>query len=64
MKKNLKTSGRTVRIVVGLVVLSLAFWGPKSPWAYLGILPILAGLVGWCALYPILGISRSKGKQE
>jgi hypothetical protein len=57
MKTNIGKVERIVRVVVGFVVLSLAFVGPKTPWAYLGLAPILSGLVGWCPPYALLGIS-------
>lgn len=47
---------RVLRILVGAGVLSLAFIGPKTPWAYLGLVPLLTGLVGYCPLYTVLGI--------
>jgi len=57
MKPNIGNVERVVRIVVGIAVLSLAFVGPATPWAYVGILPLLSGLVGWCPPYALLGIS-------
>jgi len=57
MKPNIGKVERVVRIVVGIGVLSLAFVGPRTPWAYLGILPLLSGIVGWCPPYALLGIS-------
>lgn len=57
MRVNIGKLERIVRIVVGLAVLSLAFVGPRTPWAYLGIMPILSGLIGWCPPYALLGIS-------
>ena len=60
MKKNIGGVERIVRVVVGIGILALAFVGPKSPWAYLGILPIVTGLVGWCPPYSLLGISTVK----
>jgi len=57
MKVNIGKAERIVRIVVGLAVLSLAFVGPRARWAYLGILPVLTGVIGWCPPYALLGIS-------
>lgn len=51
------TIDRAVRIVLGLGVLSLAFFGPRTPWAYVGIIPLATGLLGFCPLYRVLGIS-------
>jgi Inner membrane protein YgaP-like, transmembrane domain len=48
---------RVVRVVVGLAVLSLFFVGPRSPWALIGLVPVLTGLAGTCPLYSILGFS-------
>lgn len=58
MKKNIGKLERVVRVIVGIGILSLAFVGPRSPWAYLGLMPLLTGLVGWCPPYALLGIGR------
>jgi hypothetical protein len=60
MKKNIHHVERVIRVVVGLVILSLVFVGPKSLWGLLGILPITTGLIGWCPPYQLLGISTCK----
>lgn len=55
MPRNEGTIDRVLRVVVGLAVLSLAFVGPKTPWAYLGLLPLITGLVGFCPAYALFG---------
>ena len=57
MPRNEGTLDRAVRIIVGLVLLSLAFFGPRTPWGYIGLLPLLTGMFGFCPLYAVLGIS-------
>ncbi len=57
MKLNEGAVDRILRVLVGIVILSLAFVGPRTPWAYLGIVPLLTGIVGFCPLYAILGIN-------
>ncbi|OQX18591.1 MAG: hypothetical protein BWK76_07050 [Desulfobulbaceae bacterium A2] len=57
MKTNIGSIERVVRIVIGLAILSLAFVGPASPWGYLGLVPLLTGLIGWCPPYALFGIS-------
>ena len=57
MKSNEGTVDRILRVLVGIIVLSLAFVGPKTPWAYLGLVPLLTGAIGFCPLYAILGIN-------
>lgn len=60
MNQNVGNVERTIRILAGIAILSLAFIGPKSPWAYLGAVPLVTGLIGWCPPYAILGISTCK----
>lgn len=57
MKRNIGNIERVIRIIVGAAILSLAFVGPQSPWALLGIVPILTGFIGWCPPYHLLGIN-------
>jgi hypothetical protein len=54
---NVGTADRALRALLGLGILALAFVGPKTPWAYLGIIPLLTALIGSCPLYTVLGIS-------
>lgn len=55
---------RVLRVIFGLAVLSLAFVGPKTPWAYLGLLPLVTGLLGTCPAYTLLGISTCPMKRS
>ena len=57
MKANEGAVDRVLRVVVGAGVLSLAFVGPQTPWGYVGVIPLLTGLVGYCPLYAILGFN-------
>ncbi|MFC3164608.1 YgaP family membrane protein [Ciceribacter thiooxidans] len=64
--KNVGTIDRIVRIVVGLVLLSLFFYYPGAWWRYyalIGIVPLLTGLFGTCPLYSMLGISSCPAKK-
>ncbi len=47
---------RVLRVVLGLGVLSLAFTGPRTPWGFLGFIPLLTGAVGYCPAYALLGV--------
>ena len=55
MKKNVGGIDRTLRIVIGLVLIGLAATGTVGVWGYIGIAPLLTGLVGWCPPYALLG---------
>ena len=56
MQRNEGTIDRAVRVIAGLGILSLAFVGPQTPWAWLGLVPLVTGLVGVCPAYGLLGI--------
>jgi hypothetical protein len=57
MTRNEGTIDRAVRIIAGLVLLSLVFIGPQTPWGWIGLVPLATGLVGFCPLYRVLGIN-------
>ena len=56
-RKNEATIDRVIRVVVGGVVLSLVFVGPRTAWGWIGLVPLLTGLVGSCPLYSVFGFS-------
>lgn len=63
MEKNVGSIDRIARIVLGLVLISLVFVGPQTPWGWIGVVPLLTALVGWCPAYRLLGIRTcSAGK--
>ena len=56
MSSNVGTLDRALRVIAGLGLISLAFWGPETPWGYLGLVPLLTAFVGFCPAYRLLGI--------
>lgn len=56
-KTNVGGIDRTFRIVAGVVLIALAFVGPKTPWGWLGIVPLVTGLFNTCPLYSLFGFS-------
>jgi hypothetical protein len=51
---------RTLRVLLGLGLLSLAFLGPKAWWGFLGIVPLVTGAIGSCPLYTLFGFRTCK----
>ena len=45
MKANVGNIDRTLRIVLGLVLLSLVVVGPKTMWGLVGLVPLATGLM-------------------
>ncbi|MEH6469971.1 MAG: DUF2892 domain-containing protein [Halopseudomonas sp.] len=57
MQQNVGTIDRVIRIIAGLVLLSLVFIGPMTPWGWIGIVPVFTALIGWCPAYKLVGLS-------
>jgi hypothetical protein len=60
LARNEPTIDRALRVLLGLGLLAIAFVGPKTPLGYLGIVPLVTGLVGTCPLYSALGLSTCR----
>lgn len=60
MKANVGGIDRIIRITLGaiLIVWAALLGGPV--WAWIGIVPLLTGVVGFCALYPLIGINTCR----
>lgn len=64
MKANVGGIDRVLRIVVGLVLMALAAAGVVGIWGWIGIVPLLTGLIRWCPAYPLLGINSCPMKKS
>lgn len=60
MTKNVGGIDRILRIIVGLALIALAVTGTVGVWGYIGVVPLLTGLIGWCPAYLPLGIKTCK----
>ncbi|HEX6295613.1 MAG TPA: DUF2892 domain-containing protein [Burkholderiales bacterium] len=59
MTRNVGSVDRMIRILAGLILLSLVFFleGNARWWGLVGLLPLGTGALGWCALYVPFGIN-------
>lgn len=48
---------RLLRVIVGLGLLALVFVGPKTPFGWIGLVPLLTGVVGFCPAYRLFGFN-------
>ncbi len=60
MKKNMASWERAARVIVGLILIALTLTGTIGLWGWIGVVPVVTGLVGSCPLYSILGIKTCK----
>lgn len=57
MSANVGSIDRILRIIVGAALIGLVFVGPQTPWGWIGLVPLLTAIVGWCPAYTLLGLS-------
>jgi hypothetical protein len=62
MTKNVGSTDRIIRIVIGLVLIAYAIplGFPSTGWnwvGWIGVVPLITALAGTCPAYSILGIS-------
>ena len=62
ISKNEGKLDRALRVVVGVALISMVFIGPETAWGWVGLLPLITGLVGNCPTYTLLGIDTLGAK--
>ncbi len=60
MSTNIGGIERVIRIIVGLALIAIVFVGPQTNWGWIGVIPLVTGLIGWCPPYALLGINTCK----
>lgn len=60
MQANIGTVDRSLRIVVGLVLIALSLSGVIGLWGWIGIVPLATGLFRFCPAYRLLGIKTCR----
>ena len=59
-RSNIGTGDRVLRAVLGVAAIALVFSGPRTPWGYLGFIPLFTAALGYCPLYALLGLSTRR----
>jgi hypothetical protein len=62
MKKNVGSTDKVIRIVLGLGIAALGFYY-QSWWGLLAIIPLATAFISFCGLYTIFGISTCPSKK-
>ncbi len=57
MTRNVGGIDRILRIIVGLVLIGLTLSGMIGWWGWVGVVPLGTALIGFCPLYPLLGLN-------
>ncbi len=63
MNKNVGGIDKTLRIIVGIIIIALGVVN-GSLLGLIGIIPLLTGIIGWCPLYIPFKINSSCKKED
>ncbi len=66
MKANVGGIDKALRIIVGIGLLSLLFLveGPAKWWGLIGLIPLGTGLLNFCPLYGLFGLSTCSPQKK
>ena len=57
VKTNVGSLDRSLRIAAGVALIGFAVAGWIGPWGYIGVVPLLTGLLRTCPVYTLFGLS-------
>lgn len=63
MKSNVGGIDKILRIVAGLALIAWAVMGGPV-WAWIGVVPLATGLIGWCPAYLLIGANTCPMKKN
>lgn len=72
---NLNSNSQFSRILFGLALIVLAYFGPKTPYlsfelidlwkiGWFGFVPLLSGIAAFCPIYAVLGCGHHRYNQK
>lgn len=64
MSSNVGGIDRIARIAIGLVLVALTLSGTIGVWGWLGVVPLITGVIGWCPPYALFGFSTCAMKKD
>lgn len=64
MKFNVGGIDRILRVLIGLGLIAWAALLGGPVWAWIGIVPLATGAIGFCPAYPLLGMNTCPMKKS
>jgi len=64
MKDNVGRADRVFRFVLGIGLLSMMYFEPKTYWGLIGIIPLGTAFLGICPVYSIFKITTNKDEDN
>lgn len=60
MKTNVGGIDKVLRISAGVILIALASTSIIGLWGWIGVVPLITGLLNFCPLYSLLGMKTCK----
>lgn len=60
MESNMGGKDRLIRSAVSLALMGLAMANLIGPWGWIGIVPLVSAMLGWCPVYMVTGLSTRR----
>ncbi len=60
MMKNVGAIDRMIRLILGIVLVTLVFVGPKTNWGWIGLIFLITSVISFCPLYLPFRINTNK----
>lgn len=57
MELNMGTADRAIRAAVGVLLIALALFGQIGLWGYIGVVPLVTSILGYCPAYSLIGMN-------
>jgi len=61
---NVGNFDRAIRVLIGATLILLVFIGPKTAWGWIGLLPLVSAIIGYCPVYTVLGTNHSNNNNH
>jgi len=60
---NVGNIDRVLRVIAGVILVGMAYMGTLGVWAWIGVVPLVTGLAGWCPAYKLIGLNTCSIKK-
>lgn len=64
MSQNIGGIDRTLRIILGALLIVATVMGALPAWGWIGIVPLATGLMSWCPAYSLFGLNTCPLSEE
>ncbi len=55
---------RSLRVLVGLVLITLTYTGTVGVWGWVGVIPLFTGIAGFCPAYSLFGLNTCSTRKK